>query len=148
MKLKVKINPECPNEMPILDPAKLNDSGYDLVSWVDTKNGIIKILPYTFMNIRTGASIKLPVGYWGDVRPRSSTFTKRHLIVMNSVIDQDYVGEISYVVWNADDVEHTIKNGDRIAQLVLLPRTTPPLQIVNNLPKTVRNTAGFGSTGL
>ena len=148
MKLQVLVNKDCPNKITICKPAKSGDAGFDLVSWIDTKTGKVTIYPHTMVNIRTGMSIKIPRGYWGDIRPRSSTFMKKHLLVMNSVIDEGYVGEISYVVWNPSSNSICINNGDRVAQLVILPRITPSIRYVNRLPNTSRSNAGFGSTGV
>lgn len=145
--LLVVVDPNCPNQDPIRDPARPGDSGYDLVSWVDNKTGVFVLEPNEKINIRTGASIKIPDGYFGDIRPRSSTFARKNLLIMHATIDEQYTGEISYFVWNGDDVAHTIKTGDRLAQLIILPRCTPPKKYVKRLPKTIRNTKGFGSTG-
>lgn len=144
-KLMVRVHPECPNDSPILAPAKAGDVGYDLKVWIQEEKLIVN--PQKMINIRTGVYVKLPEGYWGDIRPRSSTFAKRKLFIMGGTIDEGYTGEISIFIWNPTLEPHPIKNGDRLAQLVITPRVTPPIEIVGDLPNTERGESGFGSTG-
>lgn len=145
-KLMIRVHPECPNKNPILAPAKMGDVGYDLKIWLDGKDEI-EILPQRMTNIRTGVFIKLPENTWGDIRSRSSTFFKRHLFVMGGTIDEGYTGEISIVMWNPTLDPHKVKNGDRLAQLVVVPKYTPDMVVVDDLPNTSRGSTGFGSTG-
>jgi len=145
--LMIRIHPECPNESPISAPAKHGDVGYDLKAWIESPNGEMVISPQKMMNIRTGVYLKLPDRHWGDIRPRSSTFSKRQLFVMGGTIDEGYTGEISIFVWNPTLDPHPVKNGDRLAQLVIVPSVTPPIQVVGALPNTARGDSGFGSTG-
>ena len=145
--LKIKIHPFCPNDNPISDPARPGDIGLDLKCWVDNKKGEVSILPWNWMNIRTGVFIELPEGCWADVRSRSSTFCKRHLFVLQGVIDPLFRGELSVIVWNATGQHHLVKTGDRLAQLIIMPVMTPKIKIVKRLSKTDRNELGFGSTG-
>ena len=144
--LMVRIHPDCKNDTPILTPAKPGDVGYDLRAWVENEAGVITINPQRMVNIRTGVFVKLPEGYWGDIRSRSSTFLKRNLFVMSATIDNGYTGEQSTVVWNPTLDPHQVQNGDRLAQLVVLPSFTPKIHIVENLPVTKRGATGFGST--
>lgn len=146
VKLMVRVHPECPNESPISQPAKPGDVGYDLKAWVEEDNGTFIVNPQKMINIRTGVYIKLPEGYWGDIRPRSSTFAKRKLFVMGGTIDEGYTGELSVFIWNPTLEPHPIHNGDRLAQLVIHARVVPPIEVVGDLPSTVRGMSGFGST--
>ena len=143
--LRIRIHPECPNEDPIAKPAKPGDVGFDLKVWVEQDEFVIE--PHKMANIRTGVFVQLPLGHWADIRPRSSTFARRHLFVMSGTIDEGYTGEISTFVWNPNDKPYTVKNGERLAQLVILPRVTPDITIVGELSETARSTTGFGSTG-
>jgi dUTP pyrophosphatase len=154
-KLMVRVHPECPNESPILPPAKPGDVGYDLKVWIEPGMyqgdgqfiaGEFVINPQKMVNIRTGVYVKLPEGYWGDIRPRSSTFAKRKLFIMGGTIDEGYTGEISIFIWNPTLEPHPVHNGDRLAQLVITPRVTPPIEVVGDLPETARGDSGFGST--
>ena len=143
--LLVKIHPDCKNPSPISKPAKDGDVGYDLKIWSDTENPII-IKPHEMLDIRTGVFIKLPDGYWADIRPRSSTFAKRKLFIMGGTIDSGYTGEISVYIWNPTNEPHEVSNGDRLAQLVIGRIFTPRIEMVDRLPITVRADTGFGST--
>ena len=150
--LQVKIHPECPNKFPIAPPSKLGDAGYDLKIWIDTYHDNIKALdrvirPQEMVNLRTGVYVKIPEGYWGAIRPRSSTFAKKKLLVMGGTIDEGYTGEISIFVWNPMSESARVEDGDRLAQLLLIPRFTPPILKVDELPITERGKLGFGSTG-
>jgi dUTP pyrophosphatase len=142
--LLVRIHPDCPNKNPILAPAKSGDAGFDVCVWLESP---LYIAPQAMVNIRTGVYAKMPEGYWGAIRPRSSTFAKKKLLVMGGTIDEGYTGEISIFIWNPSQEVCEVNNGDRLAQLVLMKRYTPDIEWVGKLPTTERNTDGFGSTG-
>lgn len=144
MHLLVRVHDECKNKDAISYPKKSGDVGYDLKLWIP--EGEFVINPQRMMNIRTGVFIKIPEGHWGDIRSRSSTFSKRHLFVMGGTIDEGYTGEISVYVWNPTLDPHSVRNGDRLAQLVICPRVAPQIAVVNELPVTDRGESGFGST--
>jgi dUTP pyrophosphatase len=141
--LLVKIHPDCPNKAPISAPAKEGDVGYDLKVWCEQST---IVPPREMLNIRTGVFVKLPDGYWADIRPRSSTFAKRKLFVMGGTIDNGYTGEISVYIWNPTTEPHEVLNGERLAQLVVCKMNTPKIEIVDRLPVTSRADSGFGST--
>lgn len=145
--LLVIVDPDCRHENPISLPAKDGDVGYDLKAMINNEHGSIVIPPCSMVNVRTGVSFKLPNGVWGDIRPRSSTFAKRKLFVMPATIDPGYTGVISIFVWNPTDEPHDVVDGDRLAQLVLIPKVIVPIKIVTELPQTERGDSGFGSTG-
>jgi len=63
------------------------------------------------------------------------------------VIDSDYRGELRVALFNSSDSDYTIHDGDRIAQLMVLPVVQPQLQFVEELDETARGCSGFGSTG-
>lgn len=147
--LMVYVHPDCKNNNPISYPAKDGDVGYDLKVWL-TEYGHtideITINPQRMINVRTGVSIKLPHGTWGDIRSRSSTFATRKLFIMNGTIDEGYTGELSIFIWNPTLEPHIVKNGDRLAQLVICPRLVPTINKIDKLPTTDRGISGFGST--
>jgi dUTP pyrophosphatase len=148
IRLMVRIHPDCPHKNPILPPVKPGDVGYDLLLWTENSHNGVRIEPHEMMNIRTGVYIKIPEGYWGAIRPRSSTFARKKLFVMGGTIDEGYTGEISIFIWNPMNKECKVENGDRLAQLVLMKRYTPDIEIVGELPKTERGESGFGSSGM
>ena len=63
------------------------------------------------------------------------------------VIDRNYTGEIRVLLANSLDVEAQIKDGDRIAQLIVERIANVDVEIVDSLEETARGTQGFGSTG-
>lgn len=109
----------------------------------------VSIPPGERAHIPTGVSVAIPAGYDGQVRPRSGLAWKRGLTVLNApgTIDADYRGELGVILINHGDVECTIYDGDRIAQLVIAPAPAVELVPAASLPPTERGAGGFGSTG-
>lgn len=98
--------------------------------------------------IPTGIAIAIPdKGYGGFVFPRSSVASKHGVSLSNcvGVIDSDYRGEVKIPVINHGSEAYTIRNGDRIAQLVMLPVILPELEETDFLGETERGEGGFGS---
>lgn len=85
----------------------------------------------------------------GLVYARSGLATKRGLAPANKVvvIDSDYRGEITVVLYNHGPEPQTISSGERIAQLIVTPVLTPAYTETDRLTETLRGTGGFGSTG-
>lgn len=63
------------------------------------------------------------------------------------MIDSDYRGQVKVLLFNHSEVDFEIKEGDRIAQLVLERIYTPEILIVDELEGSIRGAGGFGSTG-
>jgi dUTP pyrophosphatase len=122
-------------------------AGMDLRAFLDAD---ISVPPLGRVKIPTGLKIEIPEGYEAQVRPRSGLALKSGLTVLNSpgTIDSDYRGELEIILVNlgADDV--TIKDGERIAQLVVAPVCRADLLEAESLERTQRSDAGFGSTGV
>lgn len=100
--------------------------------------------------VPTGIAMALPPGYEGQVRPRSGLAKKHGVTVLNApgTIDSDYRGEVGVILINHSTHEHTIKTGDRIAQLVIAQVAVPRgIRQVPKLPGSERGAGGFGSTG-
>jgi dUTP pyrophosphatase len=91
----------------------------------------------------------MPKNYEIQIRPRSGLAAKNNISVLNTpgTIDSDYRGEIKIILFNHGSDEFLINNGDRIAQIVLMPIHKIDFEEVDNLPDTVRGEGGFGSTG-
>tara|TARA_B100001964_G_scaffold37015_1_gene40008 strand:+ start:4226 stop:4663 length:438 start_codon:yes stop_codon:yes gene_type:complete len=121
-------------------------SGMDLVAYVKNK---ITIKPGKTAMIPTGIAVAIPKNYEIQIRPRSGLAAKKNISVLNTpgTIDSDYRGEIKIILINLSKKLFVIKSGDRVAQMILCPVAKAKLLEVNNLPKTVRNKGGFGSTG-
>lgn len=124
--------------------------GSDCASGLDLcANGDYMLEPNTTTIVKTGLFIELPVGYEGQIRPRSGMAFKTTTIIPNSpgTIDADYRGEVGIIMRNIGYKPFKIVTGDRIAQLVICPITTVKVKKVDELSLTKRNTGGYGSTG-
>ena len=125
-----------------------NSAGCDLVAHI--KEDVI-IWPGERKLVPTGISVAIPVGFEGQVRPRSGLALKRGITVLNSpgTIDSDYRGPVGVLLYNSSDEEYTIKPYDRIAQLVITLYMKASWDVVEDqtLNDTERGEGGFGSTG-
>lgn len=121
-------------------------AGIDL--YCSTKEDI-EIKPKETVKIDTNLKVQIPKGYFGAVYPRSSTGVKRKLMLANTigVIDSDYRGEIMIYFYNYGEETQIIKNGDRLAQLVIQPYQQFEIEKVDSLDESDRGEGGFGSTG-
>ncbi|ORZ31175.1 putative Dut [Catenaria anguillulae PL171] len=117
-------------------------AGYDLCSAVDL---VIKAKDKAM--VATDLAIAVPPGTYGRVAPRSGLAVKHFIDVGAGVVDEDYRGHLQVVLFNFSDVDFVIKQGDRIAQLVLERIYTPQVVEVESLEDTARGAGGFGSTG-
>lgn len=127
--------------------ATSGSAGFDLCASISEP---VVIAPGERRLIPTGTSIALPVGFEAQVRPRSGLALKHGITVLNSpeTIDSDYRGEIGVVLINHSDVDFTINDGDRIAQMVVAKYETVSWKEVNELSETERGDGGFGHTGI
>ena len=121
-------------------------SGMDLMAFLDTS---INIKPQESAIIPTGISIAIPKDTEVQIRPRSGLAAKSNISVLNTpgTIDSDYRGEIKIILFNHGKEEFVINSNDRIAQMILMPIIKAEFEEVENLPKTLRGSRGFGSTG-
>ncbi len=106
--------------------------------------------PFGRVLIPTGIKIELPKGYEAQIRPRSGLALEHGITVLNSpgTIDEDYRGELKIILINLGNEDFIIKNGDRIAQLIIAPYTRVGFLEKENLSSSDRSTVGFGSTGI
>ena len=100
--------------------------------------------------IPTGLYIALPEGYEAQVRPRSGLALKHGLTVLNTpgTIDADYRGEIGVVLINLSQEDFVVKDGERIAQMVIARCEQGELISVDVLDETERGAGGYGHTGV
>ncbi|MEY3443597.1 MAG: hypothetical protein RLZZ519_1878 [Bacteroidota bacterium] len=99
--------------------------------------------------VPTGLFIELPSGYEAQIRPRSGLAFKHGVTVLNApgTIDADYRGEIGVLLINHGKQPFEIRNGDRIAQMVVAAHATVEWQLAKTLESTARGAGGFGHTG-
>ena len=121
-------------------------SGMDLMAFI--KNPI-NIKPGSSALIPTGISLAFPKEFEVQIRPRSGLAAKQSIGVLNSpgTIDADYRGEIGVILVNISNTDFTVKNGERVAQLVISKHARGEWVSVQNLSDTSRGSSGFGSTG-
>ena len=121
-------------------------SGMDLMAFVKEP---LKIKPNSSELIPTGISIAIPQDTEIQIRPRSGLAAKSRISVLNTpgTIDSDYRGELKVILFNHGVDDFIVNNGDRIAQMVLMPVLKASFEEVDELPDTVRGSGGFGSTG-
>jgi dUTP pyrophosphatase len=118
-------------------------AGYDLCAAHD---GIVPSRSKAL--IKTDLAIMVPPGTYGRVAPRSGLAWKHSIDVGAGVIDEDYRGNVGVILFNLSDVDFEVKEGDRIAQLVLEKIVTPEVEEVEELDESARGAGGFGSTGV
>ena len=103
----------------------------------------LEMAPRERRAVPTGIALEIPVGYEGQVRPRSG------LALINSpgTIDADYRGEVKVLLVNLGEQSIVIKPGDRIAQLIIAPVSRVDIVEVDELAPSTRGPGGFGHTG-
>lgn len=99
--------------------------------------------------VPTGLFIALPPGYEAQIRPRSGLAIKHGISLVNTpgTIDADYRGEIGVILVNLSKEPFEIKDGERIAQMVVARHETVAWEEVEVLDETERGEGGFGHTG-
>ena len=122
-------------------------AGADLYAVCDRDK--TEIPPHETVLVHTGIAMEIPEGYVGLVFARSSLGTKRGLAPANKVgvIDSDYRGEIMVSLHNHTNTIQQIDNGERIAQLAIVPFLKADFIVSDELDDTARGAGGFGSTG-
>lgn len=133
--------------LPIPSYATPGSAGLDLAAAIDQ--------PVTLASgeralIPTGLSVAIPVGFEGQVRPRSGLALRHGIGMVNApgTIDSDYRGEVCVLLVNLGDQPFVLRRGDRIAQLVISPVARVIVAESDVLDSTVRGAGGFGHTGV
>jgi dUTP pyrophosphatase len=125
--------------------AHSGDAGLDLTAVIE-----VEIPAGERAMVPTGVAVAIPEGHAGLVLPRSGLASKQGLTLSNApgLIDAGYRGEVICAVVNLDrNTPVSIRKGDRIAQLVIVPIPAVEPEWADELPGTARGTGGFGSTG-
>ncbi|MFV0607479.1 MAG: dUTP diphosphatase [Niabella sp.] len=126
--------------------ATMGSAGMDMRAAIE-ENIILK--PLQRILVPTGIYIELPIGFEAQVRPRSGLAIKQGITCLNTpgTIDADYRGEIKVILINLSEEEQVIKDGDRIAQIVVQKVEQVNWLQVAQLNETTRGEGGFGHTG-
>lgn len=111
--------------------------------------GPVAIPPGRTALIHTGLALAIPRGYVGLVCARSGLASKEGLAPANKVgvIDADYRGELMVALHNHSGEERVVEDGQRVAQLVVVPYLSARFAPAEELEDTQRGSGGFGSTG-
>lgn len=122
-------------------------AGMDIRAYLNEE---ILLLPGKRALIPTGIFIELPSGFEAQIRARSGLAVRNGIGLVNGVgtIDPDYRGEIKVALINWGEKPFAIRNGDRIAQMVICPFERVELVPTQDLSKTERDAGGFGHTGI
>ena len=122
----------------------------ELIYKLDNPIAYLRIYPGGRALIPTGLKMALPIGYEGMVRPRSGLALKNGITVLNTpgTIDSDYRGDVGVVLINHGTEPFDVRQGDRIAQLVVNKIEQVEFEIVDSLDDTARGVGGFGSTNI
>jgi len=122
-------------------------AGVDLCAFLSSD---LVLKPNDRKLIGTGLHIALPEGYEAQIRPRSGLAFKHGITIINSpgTIDADYRGELKIALINHSNVDFVIKNGDRIAQMVISKYEQISFTLNDSLDETERGEGGYGHTGI
>ena len=131
-------------DLPLPGYASAGSAGLDLYAAA----GPLTLAPGARALVGTGLALALPVGFEGQVRPRSGLARDHGVTVLNApgTIDSDYRGEIGVLLVNLGGNPFVVERGMRIAQLVIAPVVRARL-VEGVVPPSGRGAGGFGSTG-
>jgi dUTP pyrophosphatase len=124
-----------------------SSAGMDLRAHLEHR---IILKPLERMLVPTGLFIELPEGYEAQIRPRSGLALKHGISILNSpgTIDADYRGEIMILLVNFSNQDFEVKDGDRVAQMIVASHEQVQWNEVELLTETIRGAGGYGHTGL
>jgi len=142
--MKVRIVNKSRHDLP--EYATEASAGLDLRANLDNP---VTLKPLERTLIPTGLFIELPISFEAQVRPRSGFAIKYGITVLNTpgTIDADYRGEIKVILVNLSDTAFEIKDGERVAQMVIAEHVQAKWDEVDQLNETARGAGGFGHTG-
>lgn len=122
-------------------------AGMDIRAYIDEP---VSIMPGKRALIPTGLYTEIPAGFEVQIRARSGLAVKHGVGLTNGIgtIDSDYRGEIKVSLINWGDEEFIVRNGDRIAQMVVCRYEKIEIEETAELSETVRGSGGFGHTGV
>lgn len=146
--MKIKVFNNSKNELP--QYATPQSAGLDLRANIQQD---IVLNPGQRTLVPTGLHIQLPVGYEAHIRPRSGLAIKHGITCLNSpgTIDADYRGDVGVILINHGTEPFVIKQGDRIAQMVIAKHETAEWESVESMDQledTERGSDGYGHTGV
>ena len=136
--------------LPLPASASPGSAGLDLRAALPEDTEEVVLRPGERALIPTGLVLEIPLGWEGQVRPRSGLALRHGIGLLNSpgTIDSDYRGEVGVILINLGESPFPIRRGDRIAQLVFARVEPIEWEESETLAETGRGDGGFGSTGV
>lgn len=143
--IQVKMINTSGNPLPAY--ATAGSAGMDLRAHIPET---IYLQPLERRLIPTGLFMEIPIGFEGQVRPRSGMAVNKGITCLNTpgTIDSDYRGEVKVLLVNLSNERQEINPADRIAQIVFVKIEIADVTLVEELNHTERAAGGFGHTGL
>jgi dUTP pyrophosphatase len=140
----IRVVNRSPHPLPAY--ATAGSSGMDVRAHLEQD---LVLSPMERQLVPTGLYLEIPEGHEVQVRPRSGLAMKQGITCLNTpgTIDSDYRGEVKIILINLSGEAQVLKNGDRIAQLVLQKVERAAWEGTEVLGATERNEGGFGHTG-
>lgn len=144
MNMKVKVINRSHHPLP--EYATTASAGLDLRANLDSP---VTLQPLERKLIPTGLYIALPEGCEAQIRPRSGLALKHGISLLNTpgTIDADYRGEIGVILVNISNEPFEVRDGERIAQMVISRYEQVEWEPAESLDATERGAGGFGHTG-
>jgi dUTP pyrophosphatase len=146
--LKVRIlDARIGGEFPLPAYATAGSAGLDLRACLGAP---LVLAPGRAELIPTGLAIHLEdPGLAAVILPRSGLGHKHGIVLGNLVglIDSDYQGQLMVSCWNRGAEPFTVRPGERIAQLVVVPVVQVELEVVADFGPSARGAGGFGHSG-
>lgn len=142
--MQIRIINKSNNPLPAYETG--GSAGMDLRAFLSKD---IELKPLERKLIPTGLFLEIPEGYEAQLRPRSGLAFKHGISLPNTpaTIDSDYRGEIKIALINLSNEVFMVKNGERIAQMIIAKHEKAELIQVEEINETKRGEGGFGSTG-
>jgi dUTP pyrophosphatase len=142
--MKIRIVNHSRHPLPAYET--IASAGMDLRANLDED---VLLKPLERSLVPTGLFIEIPLGYEAQIRPRSGLAAKKGITLLNTpgTIDADYRGEIKVILVNLSNEDFLIRDGERIAQMIIAAHEQAEWVEVEELEQTQRGAGGFGHTG-
>jgi dUTP diphosphatase len=144
--VRLRVQRVGPVAVPLPEYQTAGSAGMDLRAAVEAA---VTLSPGERRLIPTGLALEIPVGFEGQVRPRSGLALRHGIGMVNApgTIDSDYRGPVGVLLVNLGEEPFVVEPLARIAQLVVARVERAELEVATDLAGTVRGGRGFGSTG-
>ena len=148
-RLLIKQIERCGKKPPLPKYQTEDAAAMDIAAFLPEEEEVV-IQPGEWKLIPTGLCMAIPQNYGGFLLGRSGLAAKFGVSLTNSVglIDADYRGEVKVNLINQGKEPFVVRDGDRIAQFLLMGTPKVEMFLCDTLDETARGAGGFGSTGV